>query len=140
MTDAFAPEWTHTALAQQIVFGQGSVRRLPELVKLAGGRKVLFVTTAGRLASDEGQQITKALGRTLAATFAEVESHVPVPLVQQAMMQARRDGVDLVVSFGGGSCAVIVGEMSWEQGDKNLAAQLLGIAARTIYRKLDRKE
>ena len=26
------------------------------------------------------------------------------------------------------------------KGDKNLAAQLLGIAARTIYRKLDRKE
>jgi two-component system response regulator HydG len=26
------------------------------------------------------------------------------------------------------------------QGDKNLAAQLLGIAARTIYRKLDREK
>jgi two-component system response regulator HydG len=26
------------------------------------------------------------------------------------------------------------------RGDKNLAAQILGIAARTIYRKLDRDE
>jgi two-component system response regulator HydG len=26
------------------------------------------------------------------------------------------------------------------KGDKNLAAQILGIAARTIYRKLDRDE
>jgi two-component system response regulator HydG len=26
------------------------------------------------------------------------------------------------------------------KGDKNLAAQLLGIAARTIYRKLDREK
>jgi maleylacetate reductase len=39
------------------------------------------------------------------SSFAEVESHVPVPLVQAAMQQARRDAVDAVVSFGGGSCA-----------------------------------
>ena len=30
---------------------------------------------------------------------------MPVPLVQQAVLQARRDGIDVVVSFGGGSCA-----------------------------------
>ena len=30
---------------------------------------------------------------------------MPVPLVQEALRQARRDGVDGIVSFGGGSCA-----------------------------------
>ena len=97
--------WTHTALAQQIVFGAGSLERLPELVRATGARKVLLVTTGGRLASPEGQRVVAGLGRSLASTFAEVESHVPVPLVHQALLQARRDGVDLVVSFGGGSCA-----------------------------------
>jgi maleylacetate reductase len=97
--------WTHTALAQQIVFGSGAVDRLPELVRTTGARKALLVTTAGRLASPEGQRLVAALGRSLVSTFAEVASHVPVPLVQQAVLQARRDGVDLVVSFGGGSCA-----------------------------------
>ena len=97
--------WTHTALAQEIVFGAGTLRRLPDLVKVTGARKALLVTTEGRLASEEGAEVTQALGRTLASTFAEVESHVPVPSVQQAVLQARRDGIDLVVSFGGGSCA-----------------------------------
>lgn len=97
--------WTHTALAQQITFGVGTVERLPELVRSIGARKALLVTTAGRLASADGQHIVARLGRTLASTFGEVESHVPVPLVQQAVLQARRDGVDLVVSFGGGSCS-----------------------------------
>lgn len=100
-----ATVWTHTALAQQIVFGSGALRRLPDLVKVTGARKVLLVTTAGRLAADEGAQVTEVLGRALASTFAEVASHVPVPTVQQAVLQARRDGIDLVVSFGGGSCA-----------------------------------
>ena len=97
--------WTHTALAQQVVFGAGTLTRLPELVRGTGARKVLLVTTEGRLSSGEGQRVVAQLGRSLASTFAEVESHVPVPLVHQALLQARRDGIDLVVSFGGGSCA-----------------------------------
>jgi maleylacetate reductase len=97
--------WTHTALAQQIAFGVGAIDRLPELVRVTGARKALLVTTEGRLASVEGQQVVAKLGRTLASTFSEVRSHVPVPLVQQAVLQARRDGIDLVISFGGGSCA-----------------------------------
>ena len=99
------PAWTHTALAQQLVFGAGAVQRLPELVKGIGARRVLLVTSPGRLASDDGARIVGLLGRSLESTFGEVASHVPVPLVQQAVQQARRDGIDLVVSFGGGSCA-----------------------------------
>jgi maleylacetate reductase len=97
--------WTHTALAQQIAFGAGALARLPELIRTTGARKALLVTTQGRLASSDGERIVTTLGRTLASTFAEVTSHVPVSLVQQALLQARRDGIDLVVSFGGGSCA-----------------------------------
>ncbi len=97
--------WTHTALAQQLVFGPGSLDRLAEVLKSLGARKAMLVTTGGRLASPDGERVTGLLGRNLATTFSEVESHVPVPLVQQAVLQARRDGVDVVVSFGGGSCA-----------------------------------
>jgi maleylacetate reductase len=97
--------WTHTSLAQQLVFGSGSLDRLPELLKVLGARKALLVTTGGRLSSPDGERVTTLLSRSLASTFSEVESHVPVPLVQQAVLQARRDGIDGVVSFGGGSCA-----------------------------------
>lgn len=98
-------EWTHTSYAQQLLFGAGAVRRVGELLKALGARRVLLVTTQGRNESDDGDRVRRALGSALTSTFAEVESHVPVPLVQRAVQQARRDGVDAVVSFGGGSCA-----------------------------------
>ena len=98
-------EWTHTGYAQQIVFGSGSISRLPELLRSIGVRRALLVTTPGRSASDDGARVRKALGSILASEFAQVASHVPTPLVHEAMQQARRDAIDAVVSFGGGSCA-----------------------------------
>lgn len=98
-------DWTHTGYAQQIRFGAGSVSSLGEVLRTLGARRALLVTTAGRLASEDAGRVVAALGTALASTFAEVESHVPVPLVQRAVAQAHRDRVDSVVSFGGGSCA-----------------------------------
>lgn len=98
-------EWVHTGYAQQIAFGAGSLKKLPELLRTVGIRRVLLVTTAGRRGSDDGAAVVRAIGSSLASTFAEVESHVPTPTVQRAHRQARGDGVDGIVSFGGGSCA-----------------------------------
>jgi alcohol dehydrogenase class IV len=105
MAEAMLPEWTHTGYAQQVLFGPRTIERLPELARSLGVKRVLLVTTSGRLASDDGQRVVKAIGRLLASTFADVTSHVPTDLVQAALMQARRDGIDGIVSFGGGSCA-----------------------------------
>jgi len=98
-------DWSHTGYAQQIVFGDGALGQVAELLKSIGVRRVLLVTTSGRAASDDGGRVTQAIGRSLESTFAEVTSHVPTPMVQAAVMQARRDGIDGIVSFGGGSAA-----------------------------------
>jgi maleylacetate reductase len=97
--------WTHTGFAQQLVFGPGAIKSLPGLLRAVGARRVLLVTTEGRLASEDGGRLVTTLGSVLASTFAEVSSHVPAPAVQAALRQARRDGIDGIVSFGGGSCA-----------------------------------
>src|SRR5204862_1557582 len=44
-------------------------------------------------------------GRARASTFDGAKAHVPTSAVQAAVRQATSDGVDAVVSFGGGSCA-----------------------------------
>ncbi len=103
-----APEgraWTHTAYAQRVHFGVGSVDRLPEVVKEAGLRRVMLVTTDGRLSSEEGQRLLARLGRVVTSVFSGVRSHVPTSAVQSAVSQAQADGIDGLVSFGGGSCA-----------------------------------
>jgi alcohol dehydrogenase class IV len=97
--------WIHTGFSQKIVFGDGALDRVAEVVKEIGCRRLLLVTTAGRLDSDDGQRLQDRLGRVLTSTFAEVRSHVPTSIVQAAVNQARAEGVDGVVSFGGGSCA-----------------------------------
>jgi alcohol dehydrogenase class IV len=97
--------WTHTGFAQRVHFGAGVLDSLPAVLKEVGGRRVLLVTTKGRLESDDGQRVLKLLGRTLAATYDGVRSHVPTTAVQAALGIARDRDVDSVVSFGGGSCA-----------------------------------
>ena len=97
--------WTHTGYAQRIHFGLDTLDRAGDIVKEAGGRRAMLVTTAGRRASEPGERLVRALGRTLASTFDGVRSHVPTTAVQAAVSQAQADGVDALVSFGGGSCA-----------------------------------
>jgi alcohol dehydrogenase class IV len=112
--------WTHTGYAQQVLFGPGVVQRLPDVLRQLGVRRALLVTTSGRVDSDDGTTVQRLLGRSLASTFAGVRSHVPAPAVQEAMRQARRDAIDSVVSFGGGSCADLGKAVCWfteqEQG------------------------
>jgi maleylacetate reductase len=97
--------WVHTGLAQRIHFGPGSVAGIAPVLRDTGARRWLLVTTEGRLASEDGERLVRLLGRSLESTFAGVVSHVPIPAVQAAVAQARRDGVDGIVSFGGGSAA-----------------------------------
>ena len=97
--------WLHTGYPQKIVFGTDAVDQARDVVKDAGGRRALLVTTRGRLDSESGQRVVKALGRSLVSTFDGVRSHVPTSALQAALRQAQDDSADIVVSFGGGSCA-----------------------------------
>src|SRR5947207_5298012 len=65
----------------------------------------MLVTTEGRADSDAGRRVASLLGRQLVSTFTGVTSHVPTSAVEAAVRQARADGIDGLVSFGGGSCA-----------------------------------
>jgi alcohol dehydrogenase class IV len=98
-------EWRHVGYTQQIHFGTGAVDDVGKILRDLGLRRVLLVTTEGRAASDAGARVQRSIGRALESTFTGVRSHVPTTVVQQALLQARRDGIDGVVSFGGGSCA-----------------------------------
>jgi maleylacetate reductase len=100
-----ASEWTHTSGAQQVIFGAGAVAQVPAALKALGAQRALLIMSERGAASEDGHRLVRTLGRRLASTFAEAAPHVPAPLVQAAHMQARRDGIDAVVSFGGGSCA-----------------------------------
>lgn len=99
--------WVHTGYAQRIVFGPGSVERVGELCAAVGMRRALLVTTEGRAASAGAARLVAAAGAAgvSVSVFAGVRPHVPTSAVDAAVAQAGAEGVDGVVSFGGGSCA-----------------------------------
>jgi maleylacetate reductase len=98
-------EWTHTGYTQKVHFGTGAIDDVGKILRDLGLRRVLLVTTEGRAQSDAGQRLQRSIGRAIASTYTGVRSHVPTTIVQEALRQAHRDGIDGVVSFGGGSCA-----------------------------------
>jgi len=98
-------DWTHTGYTQQVHFGTGAIDGVGKILRDLGLRRVLLVTTQGRAASPEGERLQRSIGRAAVGTFAGVQSHVPTTAVQAALRQAHTEGIDGVVSFGGGSCA-----------------------------------
>jgi maleylacetate reductase len=98
-------EWSHTSFTQKIHFGTGAIDGVGAILRDLGLRRVMLVTTAGRASSTAGERLERSIGRAMESRFTEVRSHVPTTVVQEALRQAHRDGIDGVVSFGGGSCA-----------------------------------
>ncbi|HSL56825.1 MAG TPA: iron-containing alcohol dehydrogenase, partial [Acidimicrobiales bacterium] len=96
-------EWSHTSPAQRTVAGPGAVRRIGEIGRELGVRRALVVTTPGRATAGVAGAVESALGRVHAATVTAVEPHVPAPAVQAVAAAARSEGIDLVVSVGGGA-------------------------------------
>jgi maleylacetate reductase len=105
--------FTHTGYAQRIHFGPGSLDAVDDVVKQTGARRVLIVSTEGRLASEAGKRLVQRLGRAVAGVFAGVTSHVPATAVQAAVGEARNAQIDGLVSFGGGSCADLGKAVCW---------------------------
>ncbi len=91
--------WSYTAHPQQLLFGEGASNRLRPLLKEAGSRRTLVLSSA----SVAGDPVISGLGRSVVSVFREARPHVPVPTVRAAVAQARADNVDTVVSIGGGS-------------------------------------
>jgi alcohol dehydrogenase class IV len=95
--------WSQTSVAQEVRFGAGVTTELPTVLRGLGLRRVLLVTSAGRLASDAGERVVRALGHTLVSTAASVEPHLPADTVRAVLADAQALGVDGLVTLGGGS-------------------------------------
>lgn len=91
--------WTHTASAQQVRFGDGASARLRPLLKDAGSRRALVLTSPGAKAPS----VIEGLGRAVVGVFEETAPHLPVPVVRAAVGRARAESIDTIVTIGGGS-------------------------------------
>jgi maleylacetate reductase len=96
----------------RVRFGVGrALEIVDEGERLDLGRVLLVATGSATPVAD---RLERRLGRRLAARWSDVEQHVPVTLVERARARADAEGVDGVLSVGGGSAiglgkAVVLG-------------------------------
>jgi alcohol dehydrogenase len=89
----------------RVVFGAGSLARLGELARDLGGKRALLVTDPGLEAAGHPQRANAALcsAGLEVALFDRVEENPTTRHVEQGVVFARREQVDLIVAVGGGS-------------------------------------
>ena len=94
-------DFVYIARPARVLFGAGTLARLPEEVDRLGARKALVLSTPEQRASAE--QVAALLGERAAGIFARAAMHVPIETAREARAEAARLGADCAIAIGGGS-------------------------------------
>lgn len=93
--------FTYEALPARVIFGTGTIGRLPaELGRLGCGRALVLSTPEQR---GTAERVAGLLGPALAGVFAGAAMHTPTEVTATALQEVDRLRADAVVSVGGGS-------------------------------------
>jgi alcohol dehydrogenase len=100
-----APAWTSSLGGQQVLFGDGAIDRLGELIRPAGARRVLIVSDRGVRDAGHVERARAALAAAGLATvvYDGVESNPTTRHVAEGLEVAQAGNVDGLVGLGGGS-------------------------------------
>ena len=93
--------FVYTALPSRVVFGVGSVDRLPAEVETIGARRALVLATPRQRV--QAEDLVGQLGDRVAGIFDQITMHVPVEALRTAIAVAKHLGTDACVAIGGGS-------------------------------------
>jgi maleylacetate reductase len=93
--------FTYQALPMRVLFGAGSLARLPEEVEALGLTRVLVLCSPDQEVT--GKQVAAALGERAAGVLPEARMHVPIEVARRARELAAELGADGCVAVGGGS-------------------------------------
>ncbi len=93
--------FVYEAFEQRVVFGEGAFARVGEEVERLGvGRLLIVASPSNRGHAD---LLATALGPRVAAAIGDARQHAPFEQAEEARAVARANGVDAVVSVGGGT-------------------------------------
>lgn len=91
----------YVAQPARVVFGRGTLARLPDEMAALGVRKALLLSTPEQRGSAE--TLVQLLGERAAGVFARAVMHVPIETAREAREVARMLQADCAVAIGGGS-------------------------------------
>ncbi len=94
-------EFTYETLPGRVVFGAGSLERLPDEVARLGAERVLVLSTPGKRALAE--DAARRLGARAAGIYDQAVMHTPIEVAEAGRAAAERLGADSYVAIGGGT-------------------------------------
>jgi maleylacetate reductase len=106
--------FVYQASAARVIFGAGTLARLPDEVARLGATRALVLCTPEQRAS--GERVAALLGERAAGVFDRAAMHVPVEAAREARAEAQRLGADCAVAIGGGSTTGLGKAIALESG------------------------
>ncbi|ATE63639.1 maleylacetate reductase [Rhizorhabdus dicambivorans] len=106
-------QFIYEPLPYRIVFGAGSIERVPDEVAPIGKRALILSTPEQ---SADAERLMERLGGLGAGLFAKATMHVPIATVEAAIAQARALDADCTVAIGGGSTTGLAKALSLRAG------------------------
>ncbi|HVK32942.1 MAG TPA: maleylacetate reductase [Burkholderiaceae bacterium] len=106
--------FVYQAPATRVIFGPGTLARLPEEVARLGATRALVLCTPEQRASAE--RVAALLGARAAGIFDRATMHVPIESAREARAEAERLGADCAVAIGGGSTTGLGKAIALESG------------------------
>lgn len=91
----------YTESSQRVIFGEGSLSRLPDELAKLNCTKPLILTTPTKTSYVD--DIAKVLNGQIAGSFTKVAMHTPKEVTEEALKQVTSVNADCLVSIGGGS-------------------------------------
>jgi len=94
-------DFVYQALPSRVLFGYGTLDRLPGEVERLGAERAMVLCTPEQVA--QAEDVAGRLGDRSAGTYDRAVMHVPIETAQAAREEARARGADCCVAVGGGS-------------------------------------
>jgi alcohol dehydrogenase class IV len=93
--------FVYNGIASKVVFGQGKISTLPDIVQSMQLERCIVLTTPDQ--RHLGQKVADLLGAKAVAFFDQATMHTPLNVTERAIEVASKAQVDSTVSIGGGS-------------------------------------
>ncbi len=111
--------FTYDALPGRVVFGVGSIDRLPEELEHLPANAVLLVVDP--LTKPVADGLAARLGSREVGIYSDIQQHVPAEAAERAVGAARDSGADCVVTIGGGTTTGFGKAIALETGIAHVA-------------------
>jgi len=95
------PAFVYQPAPQRVVFGTGTLHRIPAEADRLNVHRALVVSTPQQ--ANHAEEVARRLGARCAAVFPKARMHTPVETTEEAMAIVTAEGIDGTVAIGGGS-------------------------------------